>query len=146
MSSAVRSVFFWIQNPTAGLLDDRKCPSLLDAFWFLAKKKQLPNYTDFFISSWSRHYLGFYFHYSMFLWIQNPSGGLTWWQKMSFSSWCCLIRGIHLSYYKSWVRKVDASPPNFSLLILDRVSCISLKRELPLTLEYNLAIILFGWQ
>ena len=33
---------------------------------------------------------------------------------------------------------------NFSLLILDRVSCISLKRELPLTLEYNLAIILWG--
>ena len=31
-----------------------------------------------------------------------------------------------------------------SLLILDRVSCISLKRELPLTLEYNLAIILLG--
>ena len=68
----------------------------------------------------------------------------TWRQKMSFSSWCCLIRGIHLSYYKSWARKVDASPPNFSLLILDRVSCISLKRELPLTLEYNLAIILLG--
>ena len=53
-----------------------------------------------------------------------------------------LIRGIHLDVVSEESRDAMRSDASLSL-ILD-ISCISLKRELPLTLEYNFAIILFG--